>query len=168
MDFLSKDGARAWMGAHAPGADASFDRKSARAKGAISIYIEHMPPPRHLYLAREGLAWVREACDAQAPTLFWVREWGVWRAYEHDHMYTALRSAYPGSGSLEERPALVGGPDESDDVLSFLFLGLCFGWGGIIAAGGSDRTFNFDHDGVVWLTSPRQSETEAARSWLGA
>jgi|GEM_PF-2823827 len=167
MDFLTDDEAAKWMETYPTTADASFDRRLPRSKdaGIVSIYIEPLTPPRVMFVARAGVSWIQNEPCGESSVLVWVREHGVWKPGEHLHLYETLRSAYPGAGSLDDRPALLAWHDEVYAAVSFLSLALFFGWGVLVASEIWDRTLNA-HNGHLWLTTRWRNDIEETRAWL--
>jgi hypothetical protein len=61
-------------------------------------------------------------------SLVWFTEWGIWPSSERPHIFHRFRASYGEIRSLSEVPAHVFGPDESEDMLSFVTLGVLFLW----------------------------------------
>src|SRR5690348_15173680 len=78
--------------------------------------------------------------------LLWVSAWGIWPSSENWHLYYALRRAYGDARLLEEAPGHLFLNYESHDLVSFLELGLLFGWDmHVLPSGGYGRAF-ISHD----------------------
>jgi len=61
-------------------------------------------------------------------TLVWFTDWGVWPSSERPHIFQRFRASYGVNQHLIEAPAHVFSPDERDDLLSFVTLGVLFLW----------------------------------------
>lgn len=110
--------------------------------------IEGLSPGKVLHLARAAVGWV---ASGSGEMLLWVRESGVWPSSEQLPLERALRLSVGETGTLEDTPAFVGGPDDREFFVSYLYLAWCFGWGVSLAAQGTRRAVYSDHEGHVWL-----------------
>lgn len=115
------------------------------------------------------LAYARCACrwifsNTSGRVLLCVTEHGIWE--EHRPLEQAIRDRVPDSGTLEEKPGLVVGPMDLDFLISYVFVGLSFGWGFVVLDSAESRWFECNHDGKVWIGSDDEADVEKAKEWL--
>ena len=60
--------------------------------------------------------------------LLWITQTSIWKSSENFHLYYKLRESYSDSTKIEEKPGHLFSLHESDDLKSFLYLNLLFGW----------------------------------------
>lgn len=96
----------------------------------------------------------RERC------LLWVTGWGVWPSSENWHLYYRLRQSYGDERLLEEAPGHLFLDFEAGDLVSFLELGIVFGWDmHVMPAAGYGRVF-ISHD--EWAQFGMAEESKVA------
>ena len=80
-------------------------------------------------------------------SLVWFTEWGVWPSSERPHIFARLRESYGEMRSLSEAPAQVFESHESEDLVSFVTLGVLFLWDVHVVIPGRVSIF-YSHDEV--------------------
>jgi len=78
-------------------------------------------------------------------TLVWFTEWGIWSSSERPHIFERFRASYGDTRPLSEVPARVFGSDESEDLVSFVTLGVLFLWDVHVVVPGAASIF-YSHD----------------------
>lgn len=102
----------------------------------------------------EGKMQPRKHC------LLWISDWGVWESSENWHLYYRLRQSYGDYRLIEEAPGHLFLEFETNDLISFLQLGLIAGWDmHLLPTQGYGRTF-ISHDG--WIKFAMQNKAEIA------
>ena len=81
--------------------------------------------------------------------LVWFTEWGVWPSAERPHIFDRLRASYGEGRSLIEIPAHLFLPSESEDLLSFVTLGVLFLWDVNVLGASCRRMLLYSHDEMV-------------------
>ena len=89
-----------------------------------TVPFEDEPGHKHYALAEEIVAGLGpfDWC------LLWVVLTGVWPSCENLHLYYRLRQSYGDLNDVHDRPALLALRHEEVDLVSFLNLGMLFGW----------------------------------------
>lgn len=84
--------------------------------------------PRQAYkyytLCRQLVA----VCSPFTSFLLWVTEFEIWPSSENLHLYYRLRQSYGDIRLISEAPAHYFLKHEQEDLISFIHLGLLFGW----------------------------------------
>ena len=78
--------------------------------------------------------------------LIWFTEWGVWPSSERMHIFDRFRLSYGESRLLVEAPGHVFNPDEFEDALSFLTLGVLFLWDCYVLNRAGTKVLFYSHD----------------------
>ena len=60
--------------------------------------------------------------------LLWVSLTDVWPSNENLHLYYRVRESYGDRDQVEDRPALIAMQHEEVDLVTFVHLGMMFGW----------------------------------------
>ena len=88
---------------------------------------------------------------ADAETLVWFTEWGIWPSSERPHIFARFRASYGENRPLIEAPAHVFAAAEFEDLVSFVTLGVLFLWDIYVVAPRGD-ILHFSHDEYGWST----------------
>jgi hypothetical protein len=125
MKTLNTDEAIKWSKAHGIALDEqrrpARDVPSEFHKARFKIPKE---ANRHLWFCR----LVEHSLRPWTRCLFWVTEWGIWESSENWHLYYRLRQSYKNFQLLEDAPAHLFLKHETNDLVSFLQIGLSAGW----------------------------------------
>ena len=78
--------------------------------------------------------------------LIWFTDWGVWPSSERMHIFDRFRLSYGESRLLIEAPGHVFDPDEFEDALSFLTLGVLFLWDCYVLNRAGTKVLFYSHD----------------------
>lgn len=85
-----------------------------------------------------------------------ITEYGIWPSREDWGLFYKLRSAYGEKRELYESPGHVFGAYEKDDLHTYIFLMLCFGWGGYLVQNSASKFCFISHDGWMgWANDVR-------------
>jgi hypothetical protein len=84
-------------------------------------------------------------------TLLWFTGWGVWPSSERPHIFERFRASYGEHRPLAEAPAHVFRREESEDLLSFVTLGVLFLWDLYVVVP-QGHILHFSHDEYGWYT----------------
>ena len=85
--------------------------------------------------------------------LLWVTGWDIWTSSEDLHLYYKLRQSYGDHRLLYEAPGHLFLGYEASDLVSFLEVGILFGWDmHLLPTGGYARAF-VSHDEFVEFAS---------------
>ena len=79
--------------------------------------------------------------------VLWVVLTEVWPSNENLHLYYRLRQAYGDLEYVDRKPALMALRHESADLLSFLHLGMLFGWEMYLVTSHDEGRAFVSHDG---------------------
>lgn len=60
--------------------------------------------------------------------LLWISDWGVWPSSQHMPLYTRLRRSFGDEEHLHTAPGHLFKFEEKDDLISFVYLCVVFGW----------------------------------------
>ncbi|MBX3317211.1 MAG: hypothetical protein KF902_10165 [Phycisphaeraceae bacterium] len=136
----------AWLSRHL-GADREWldlDRRRARPPEARSI--ESLTPGRLLSIVRSEIEWLipRRGIDA----LIAICEYGAWPCNECPHLMGLIRGDSCSHPEIDVWPGQSFTPSQREEVVSALWLSLCFGWS--IDLYTPTRVIRTDHDGWVW------------------
>lgn len=99
----------------------------------------------------------------------WIREYGIWLDSECRPLEQNLRDRWPDAGTVETHPAMVADasdPKDRDDLVSFMYLALNFGWGVTLAADRGGRVVHANHDGFLWAVAPDPEARAEAEKWI--
>ena len=113
------------------------------------IGFESSPASTYPGLARE----IVTALDHFEWAVLWVTEAGVWPSSENLHLYYRLRQSYGDTHLLEEHPAVIALNHEAVDLVSFLHLGMLFGWDMYLATSHDYGRAFISHDGWCVISS---------------
>ena len=126
-----------------------------------SSSLEAALPGRLLCLARAATRWVL-AADGKAAML--VEGHGVWESSEHMPLERRLRASLGESRGVDEAPGLVGAAEYEDDLVSYFYLVLLFGWDARLESGDGRRCVVVTHDGRI--TACADDGIDFAVSWI--
>lgn len=93
----------------------------------------------------EGALRPRDQC------LLWITGWGVWASSENWHLYYRVRQSYGDLGLLEDVPGHLFLSYEGADLISFLQMGILFGWDMQILPSQGYGYATVSHEGDVGL-----------------
>jgi hypothetical protein len=100
---------------------------------------------QRISLVREQMA----AFEGEPEVLVWFTEWGVWPSSERPHIFEHFRASYGETRPLIEIPAHVFSASETEDLLSFVTLGVLFLWDVNVIGVGGKRMLLYSHDEMV-------------------
>jgi hypothetical protein len=119
--------------------------------------------PRLTWLSR----MVEQSLHPREKCLFWITGWGVWPSSENWHLYYKLRQTYHDQRLIDEAPGHYFLEYESDDLVSFIQIGLISGWDiHIIPSAGYGQVF-ISHDEWIEFSMQELSELEVLKEKLG-
>jgi hypothetical protein len=121
-----------------------LQRSKPRAETGINTQrIGYPPHPHRIFWFAQ---WMASSITYRLPTLLWFTEWGIWSSNENLHLYYKLRQAYGDNRLLDEAPGHLFLAHESEDLASFLQIGMLNGWDGYVLtqAGYVDAFFSHD------------------------
>ena len=107
--------------------------------------------PDHSYFAR-----AKEIVNALEPfdwCLLWVVLTDVWTSNENLHLYYRLRESYGNRDQVEDRPAILALQHETVDLVTFVHLGMLFGWEMYLVTSSDYGRARVSHDGWFELSS---------------
>lgn len=159
MEFLSVAACQAWV------ADRADDRGAAHSL-VRKASVELLSSGRLLHLSRCAVRWVLGEGDASM--LLVVGEHGVWASSEHAPLELALRRAWGEAEGVDAKPGLLADRASIDDVVSCLFVGLCFGWGVRLFAESGGRRVEINHDGRLVVLAASEQDINEAPGWMDA
>lgn len=108
---------------------------------------------------------VEESIQPWERCLLLVTGWGVWASSENWHLYYRLRQSYGDKRLLEEAPGHLFLGFEANDLVSFLELGIVFGWDmHVVPAGGYGRVFISHDEWIQFVMSDESKVTELKAS----
>ncbi|HLK58595.1 MAG TPA: hypothetical protein VKU00_18640, partial [Chthonomonadaceae bacterium] len=84
--------------------------------------------------------------------LLWVVLTEVWPSSENLHLYYRLRQSYGDHEHIQDRPALLALRHEEVDLVSFVHLGMLFGWEMYLLTSHDYGRGFISHDGFIDLT----------------
>jgi hypothetical protein len=96
---------------------------------------------RHLWFSR----FAEHALGPWQSCLLWVTAWGIWQSSENWHLYYRLRGTYNDQRLIEEAPAHLFPNFESEDLITFLQIGIGAGWDMHVLSADNGRLF-VSHD----------------------
>lgn len=79
--------------------------------------------------------------------LYWVVLTEVWSSNENLHLYYRLRESYGDRDLVDARPVLYAQRHETADLVSFLHLGMLFGWEAYLVTSHDYGRAFLSHDG---------------------
>jgi hypothetical protein len=85
--------------------------------------------------------------------LLWVVKTGIWLSNENLHLYYRLRQSYGAPDHVLDRPGLLALRHEEADLVSFLHLGMLFGWEMFLVTSNDYGRAFISHDGFFVLSS---------------
>jgi hypothetical protein len=91
----------------------------------------------------------------------WVTAWGIWEGSENWHLYYRLRQSYGDCRLIEEAPAHLFLDCETDDLISFLQIGLIAGWDCCLLTSDDYSRISVSHD--EWIELVMRDATELER-----
>ena len=102
--------------------------------------------------------------------LLWVTQTGVWMSNENLHLYYRLRQSYGDSFLVHEKPAALFLRHEEVDLVSFIHLGLLFGWDMYLVSSHDYGRVFISHDGWIQFSekSPQVTTELAGRTKGGS
>jgi hypothetical protein len=164
MEFIKDTECSDWISNKNPNIDMRFtDKKSIPNITIRDGSLEMLPARSILYRTRVAFGWVLKSRPSQL--LLWIREYGIWESSEHRPLEQALRSRLPNAGSVETHSGILGNvsdPQDRDDLISFMYLAINFGWGISLIGNVGDRVVHVNHDGHLWIvTSDPEARAEA-------
>jgi hypothetical protein len=116
--------------------------KSPAVRSTLPIPVD---AGQRVALVREQLA----AFEGQPEVLVWFTEWGVWPSGERPHIFERFRASYGVNRPLIEIPAHLFAPSETEDLLSFVTLGVLFLWDVSVVGSGGMPMLLYSHDEMV-------------------
>lgn len=171
MKCIDATEAAAWMATSLPTTDPGFRRSVPGAIARPRSY-ENLPAGHVLFFAKAALRWVIEGAgvtERASEVLLWVREYDIWPSSEHLPLEKALRERWPDSGTHETRPGLLAAPSDPrqhDDLVSYAYLAMNFGWGITLAGNRGGRVVHANHDGFLWALADDAADRAVAERWL--
>jgi hypothetical protein len=113
MRFLNSTECDAWITKLPP----------VSATRALSL---HLPPEsgRLLFFARS----VADAVTYRQPCLLRMTAWEIWPSSNNWHLYYRLRQSYGDRLLLDEAPGHLFLEHETEDLTTFLYMAMLFGW----------------------------------------
>jgi len=82
---------------------------------------------------------VEDYMQPRSKCLLWITAWGIWPSSENLHLYYRLRETYGDRRLLEDAPGHLFLEHERTDLVSYLQLGITFGWDMYVLATGTER-----------------------------
>ena len=147
MKFISKDEAAELMKSIL-GVD-DFSVQIAGAQKSEPVSFEDKPG----YSYYSHAIKIVEALGSFDWCLLWVTTSGVWPSNENLYLYYRLRQSYGNHTHLEQQPALVVLKHEKEDLITFVHLGMLFGWDmKLITSHDYGRAF-VSHDGFFEVST---------------
>ena len=145
MRFLTLAEAAQWCQTHA----LTLDERGWPVEPDESLHRLRAEIPKSL----DKLAWfcrfVEVTLQPRHHCLLWVTAWGIWESSENWHLYYRLRQGYGDVRLIEEAPGHLFLNYESQDLVSFLQVGLSAGWDmHLLPSRGYGRAF-VSHDSWV-------------------
>ena len=92
-----------------------------------------------------------EAYRGDPEALVWFTEWSVWPSGERPHIFARLLASYGEERPLVEVPAVLFGPEEFEDLASFVAVGVLFLWDIFVLGWGGSKRMHYSHDESGWL-----------------
>ncbi len=171
LKFMSTASTTDWVKSHLPGMDFGFTRHQPGAILRPGSF-ENLPAGRVLYFGTAALLWVVEGggtAERAGTVLLWVREYDIWPSSEHLPLERAIRERWADSGTHESHPGLLadpGDPRQWDDLISYTYLAMNFGWGITLAGDRGGRVVHANHDGYLWAMASDPTDRASAERWL--
>jgi hypothetical protein len=136
MRFYTKEECQEWL----RGRNRVLPDKTT---GMSSDRIEYPQQPyKFFYFAH----WIATSLTYRMPALLWITEWDIWPSSENWHVYYKLRHTYGDRRLLHEAPGHLFLEHETEDLASFLQLGMLNGWGGYLLTHANSMNLFFSHD----------------------
>ena len=146
---MTNEEARTWASRLLSPDDSSlYPQVPAPGHASLRYEFEREPGHRLFYLARE----VVRALGPFHDCLLWATETGVWPSNENLHLYYRLRNSYGDHHTVEERPGTLVLEHEAVDLVSFVHLGMLFGWDMLLLTSHDYGRVFVSHDGWFELS----------------
>ena len=162
MKTLTTDEAVKWCVNHKIAVDAKGDHEIA-FKGYNVLRFEIPQAVNRVYWLSNV---IQEKLQPWDQCLLWVTAWGIWESSENWHLYYRLRRSYADDKLIEEAPGHLFLGNEKQDFVSFLQLGLQYGWDVCLFPENSNNRAFASHDGWVELAMVDQVDLEKTKREL--
>ena len=90
-------------------------------------------------------------CDSES--LLWITQIEIWKSGENLHLYYKLRQSYSDATLIKDKPGHLFLKHELEDLKSFLYLSLLFGWDCYLISSNDLLRVFFSHDEFIQLSS---------------
>ena len=166
MRFLTSEQAECWAADRSPPLDLAFNRRQEGAVLCPGSY-EKLSAGRVKSLGTGAIWWVSQTDPSEF--LLWVREYGIWESEEVRSLEQLLRDRWPDAGTVETHPAMLADandPKDRDDLVSFMYLAMNFGWGVTLAGDRGGRVVHANHDGHLWALALDPEARAEGEKWI--
>ena len=161
MQFLTWDEVREWLSGRSMLDEGGSPVLEGPGQESIRLDFADVPGYRHFTFARDLIEGLGEFDEA----LLWVTQHGTWSSSENLHLYYRLRESYGERTHLFDRPALIALAHERLDLLSFLHLGMLFGWDLWIVTNYDYGRLFVSHDEFVLVSGCAETLRALRESW---
>jgi hypothetical protein len=146
MKFLTREEA-VYLAARFLGDD-GLPVLGAPDRSTRDVVFEKAPGYTYLAHAREVVA----ALDHFDWCLLWVVQTQVWPSNENLHLYYRFRGSYAERSHVEDKPAILALQHEGVDLVSFVHLGMLYGWEMYLVTSHDYGRAFISHDGYFRLS----------------
>ncbi len=142
MVFLSTEKARTWT----LGYGFELDKLGLPSRSVPGHYSVRCELPKQLSELVWFCRFVEAMLETRTQCLLWITTVGVWPSSENWHLYYRLKEVYGDHQLFADAPAHLFLEFEREDMVTFLQLGVSFGWDmHLLPAKGAVRVF-LSHD----------------------
>jgi hypothetical protein len=124
MKYLTATEATAWCKTHGIPLDAQGAPEQLVPGPTTKIWNVPAQSSKVVSLARR----LEHLLAPWSGVLFWPTAWSIWPSSENWHIYYRLRQSYGDFRLIDEAPGHLFLESEAGDLVSFLQLGITFGW----------------------------------------
>jgi hypothetical protein len=124
-------------------------RERQKPDAVPEALVERVDYPREPHRIFVIAHWIANTLTCREPTLLWITEWNIWPSSENWHLYYKLRHSYGDLRLLHEAPGHLFLEHESEDLASFLQIGMLNGWGGYVLTHADYVNMFFSHDEYI-------------------
>jgi hypothetical protein len=86
-------------------------------------------------------------------SFLWVENHFIWPSSENLHLYYRVRASYNENRLIEEAPGHYLMDHEKDDLITFLHIGIMFGWEMFLGIPNHGNSMKISHDEYVEIAS---------------
>lgn len=135
LRFYTEDESKEWL---------TSRKRKLPDQTTAPVYTVGYPAEAHRYHYISH--WIATSLTYRQPALLLIAEWGIWPSCENWHLYYKLRQGFGDQRLLHEAPGHLFLEYETEDLATFLQLGMLNGWGGYLLTGANYANLLFSHD----------------------